>query len=480
MQSNPVTPLPHSSSNAEIHLRYVWTIAFIAALGGLLFGYDWVVIGGAKPFYEVYFHLTSEALVGWANSCALLGCFAGSLLAGPAADHFGRKRLLVLAALLFAISSIFTGWAYSFAAFIAWRITGGVAIGLASNVSPMYIAEISPAQCRGRLVSLNQFAIVIGIFAAQLANWRIAETVPGGIVLATSWNAQYGWRWMFTAVAIPAVLFLCSAPFIPESPRWLIARANSQTALDVLRRIGGQLYAKSELAAIQASLSAPHESAGWRELLSAHGRKLLAIGAALAVLQQWSGINILFNYAQEVYRSAGYGVSEILFNIVITGAINLIFTVVAMLLVDRSGRRKLMIFGCITIGASHLAASVAYRSHAKGPWVLVLTLCAIAFYAMSLAPVTWVLITEIFPNRMRASAVSVSVATLWVASFLLTYSFPLLNQAIGTSGAFLIYAAICFAGAAFVFTCVSETSGRSLEDSALSASAAFTSQTDIR
>ena len=458
---------PQPSTRVDLHLRYIWTVAFIAALGGLLFGYDWVVIGGAKPFYEAYFHLTSEALIGWANSCALLGCFAGSLFAGPAADRFGRKKLLVFSALLFALSSVFTGWAYNFTTFIAWRIAGGVAIGLASNVSPMYIAEISPALWRGRLVSLNQLAIVIGILAAQLANWRIAERIPIGsvqVVLATSWNAQYGWRWMFTAVAGPAVLFLCSAPFIPESPRWLIARSNQQAALDVLNRIGGYSYAQSEISVIQNSLTAPHESAGWRELLSAHGRKLLAIGAVLAVLQQWSGINILFNYAQEVYRSAGYGVSEILFNIVITGAINLFFTVIAMLLVDRFGRRRLMIFGCIAIGASHLAASAAYRSHAQGTWVLVLTLCAIAFYAMSLAPVTWILITEIFPNRMRASAVSVSVATLWVASFLLTYSFPLLNRAIGTSGAFLAYAGICFAGALFVLAAVPETKGRSLED----------------
>jgi MFS transporter, SP family, xylose:H+ symportor len=466
MQTSSSVLLLHPSAPEELHLRYLWTIAFIAALGGLLFGYDWVVIGGAKPFYEVYFHLTSEALIGWANSCALLGCFAGSLLAGPASDRFGRQKLLVLSALLFALSSILTGWAHSFDAFIAWRIIGGVAIGLASNVSPMYIAEISPAQWRGRLVSLNQLAIVIGILAAQLVNWRIAETLSAGsvqVVLATSWNAQFGWRWMFTAVSLPAVLFLCFALFIPESPRWLVARTNLNAALDVLNRIGGQQYARSELSVIQSSLVASSESTGWRDLLSGNGRKLLAIGAALAVLQQWSGINILFNYAQEVYRSAGYGISEILFNIVITGAINLVFTVVAMLLVDRFGRRKLMIFGCIAIGASHLAASAAYRSHAQGAWVLVLTLCAIAFYAMSLAPVTWVLITEIFPNRIRASAVSISVATLWVASFLLTYTFPLLNRAIGTSGAFLIYAAICFAGAVFVFAAVPETNGRPLE-----------------
>ncbi|HEY3706688.1 MAG TPA: sugar porter family MFS transporter [Terracidiphilus sp.] len=458
--------LPQSLDRTDLHLGYLWTIAFVAALGGLLFGYDWVVIGGAKPFYEVYFQLRSEALIGWANSCALLGCFAGSILAGPAADRFGRKKALVCCALLFAISSVLTGWAHTFSAFIVWRITGGVAIGLASNVSPMYIAEISPAEWRGRLVSLNQLAIVIGILAAQLANWRIAEIIPSdlhGQVLASSWNALFGWRWMFTAVAVPAILFLCSAPFIPESPRWLAARQKSDAALLVLRRIGGKGYAHSELQAIQASLAGSHERAGWRELLVSPGRKLLAIGAALAILQQWSGINILFNYAQEIYRSAGYGVSEILFNIVITGAINLVFTLVAMLLVDRFGRRRLMIFGCIAIGISHLAASLAYRAHMHGTWVLVLTLCAIASYAMSLAPVTWVLITEIFPNRMRASAVSVSIATLWVASFVLTYTFPLLNQSLGTSGTFFLYTLICFAGAVFVSFAVRETKGRSLD-----------------
>jgi len=441
-------------------------IAFIAALGGLLFGYDWVVIGGAKPFYEVYFHLTSESLIGWANSCALLGCFAGSLVAGPAADRFGRKKVLILSALLFALSSVLTGWAHSFSAFILWRIVGGTAIGLASNVSPMYIAEISPAQWRGRLVSLNQLAIVIGILAAQLVNWRIAKLASEGpldTVIAASWNAQYGWRWMFTAVAVPAVLFLCSAPFIPESPRWLVATAKTQAAQSVLNRIGGQSYSQSELSFIQKSLRDSHENSGWRELVHRPGRKLLAIGAALAILQQWSGINILFNYAQEVYRGAGYGVSEILFNIVITGAINLVFTLIAMLLVDRLGRRKLMIFGCVAIGIAHLAASEAYRLHAQGTWVLALTLCAIAFYAMSLAPVTWVLITEIYPNDIRASALSVTVATLWAASFLLTYTFPIVTGAVGMSGAFMFYSGICFAGALFVFREIAETSGRRLE-----------------
>lgn len=458
-------PAP-STSTADLRLGYLWSVAFVAALGGLLFGYDWVVIGGAKPFYEVYFHLTSEALVGWANSCALIGCFVGSLLAGTCSDRLGRRKVLILSALLFALSSILTGWAHSFAAFIAWRITGGVAIGLASNVSPMYIAEISPASWRGRLVSLNQLAIVIGILGAQIANWRIADKVPPGLhgaALAASWNVQYGWRWMFTAVAVPALLLLVTAPLIPESPRWLATQLKMEQARDVLRRVGGDRYAHAELDSIRKALAAPTDQARWTDLLASPGRSLILIGIALAVLQQGSGINILFNYAEEVYRSAGYGVNDILLNIVITGAINLVFTIVAMLLVDRFGRRSLMIFGCLAIGFSHLLASLAYHAHLQGISVLILTLCAIACYAMSLAPITWVLITEIFPNQMRASAVSISVAALWVASFALTYTFPLLNQALGTAGAFLIYAAICFLGAAFVFFWVPETKGRSLE-----------------
>ena len=442
-----ITP-PSSAGQAfegELRLGFIWMIAFVAAMGGLLFGYDWVVIGGAKPFYEAYFHLDSAKLIGWANSCALIGCFAGSLLAGRLSDRVGRKKVLVFSALLFAISSLLTGWAYSFAAFISWRIIGGVAIGLASNISPMYIAEISPAAWRGRLVSLNQLAIVIGILAAQVANWVIAERVPEHatqIMIAASWNAHYGWRWMFTAVAVPAAIFLLTAPFIPESPRWLAGRGDEVAARDVLARIGGQRYSDAELTSIRDSLNAPTERHDWRQLFSGKILKLLSIGIALAVLQQASGINVLFNYAEEVYRSAGYGVSDILFNIVVTGTINLIFTLVAMLFVDRLGRRPLMLIGCLGVAASHIAVGFAYRMGTPGIWVLGFTLCAIGCYAMTLAPVTWVLITEIFPNRVRASAVSVSVATLWVASFVLTYTFPLLNQRLGTGGTFFAYGTV--------------------------------------
>jgi len=272
-----------------------------------------------------------------------------------------------------------------------------------------------------------------------------------------------GWRWMFSAVAIPAIILLICVPLIPESPRWLMTRGRQQDAKAVLSRIGGPGYGDREVGAIAGSLAASPQD-GWRGLLSPQIRGLLLIGFLLAILQQFSGINIIFNYAEEVYRNAGYGVSDILFNIVITGAINLIFTLVAMGLVDRVGRRGLMIFGCFGIGLSHAAASYAYHLGAGGIGILALTLSAIGCYAMSLAPVTWVLISEIFPNRVRASAVSASVAVLWIASFVLTYTFPFLNAALGTAGTFLIYGAICLAGGVFVIVKVPETKGRSLED----------------
>ena len=221
---------------------YLWAITLVAAMGGLLFGYDWVVIGGARQFYEAYFHLTSEQMVGWANSCALVGCFAGSFAAGYAGERFGRRRVLIASAVLFAVSSGLTGWSYSFATFICWRIVGGTAIGLSSNISPLYIAEISPATIRGRLVSLNQFAIVVGILLAQIANWKIARPIPDHISQALflrTWNVQYGWRWMFCAVVVPALLFTMMSLFIPESPRWLLARGRSDAAYKVLSRVGG-------------------------------------------------------------------------------------------------------------------------------------------------------------------------------------------------------------------------------------------------
>jgi sugar porter (SP) family MFS transporter len=448
--------------------RYVWTISAVAALGGLLFGYDFVVIGGAKPFYESYFRLESQQLIGWANSCALLGCLLGSIVSGAMADRMGRKKLLIFSAVLFAVSSILTGWASTFDWFVVWRICGGVAIGVASNVSPVYIAEVSPAPWRGRMVSLNQLTIVLGILAAQIVNWLIARPVPDGATAAMihdSWNGQFGWRWMFTAVTGPSLVFLAGALFVPESPRWLIARGFKERGMRTLAAIGGAEYARFALSEIEETLKQDQRRASaWTTLQSRPVLKVLGIGVFLAVLQQWSGINVIFNYAEEIYRNAGYGVSAIMFNIVLTGAINVVFTLAALGFVDRFGRRLFMLLGCAGIGVSHVLMGLAYYFGLKGLPVLICTLFTLACFAMTLGPVTWVLISEIFPNRVRGAAVSIAVSALWIACFVLTYTFPILNGALGPAMTFWLYAAICFVGFVFVMASVPETKGLTLEE----------------
>jgi len=460
-----------AGSPVRLNTRYLWTISLVAAMGGLLFGYDWVVVGGAKPFFEKHFGLTSEALSGWANSCALIGCLLGSIVTGGLSDRFGRKRLLLAAALLFAVSSVLTGWAGTFTGFVVWRILGGVAIGMASNLSPMYIAEIAPAHLRGRLVAVNQLTIVIGILGAQIVNWLIAVKMdhPGADATAIeaarqSWNNALGWRWMFTAVTAPSLLFFVGSLFIPESPRWLVKNGKAEQARGILARIGGAAQAEAAVRDIESTIAADEvQRVRFTDLLEPKMLKILSVGVGLAVLQQWSGINSIFNYAEEIYRSAGYGISDIMFNIVITGAINLVFTLIAIGTVDRFGRRILMLIGCAGIGLSHLLIGIAYALGLKGLSILVFTLCALGCYGMSLAPICWVLISEIFPNRIRGAAISVAVSALWVACFILTFMFPILKGAVGMAKVFWLYSAICFAGFIFVYLRVPETKGMTLE-----------------
>ncbi len=466
MYISPIASNISPEVSARWNNKYIWAIAFVAALGGLLFGYDWVVIGGAKPFFEKYFGLQTSALVGWANSCALVGCLIGSLTCAGLSDWLGRKKMLLASAFLFAVSAVLTGWCHSFAAFVIWRILGGVAIGVASALSPMYIAEIAPAHMRGRLVALNQLTIVIGVLGAQIVNMLIARPVPPGATfefIRDSWNGQLGWRWMFTVVTLPSLIFFASALFIPESPRWLLEKGQVERAQQILLRVGGHQYAETEIKNSLALMSSNSTSPRIRDVLFPPTRKILLLGCTLAVLQQWSGINVIFNYAEEIYRAAGYGVSEILFNIVITGAINLVFTLIALWTVDRFGRRALMLVGCAGVCLSHILIGLAYRAHLTGPFVLIFTLAAIGCYAMSLAPVTWVLISEIFPNRVRGAAMSIAVSVLWVACLALTYFFPVVNARIGAADTFWLFAAISAAGFIFVKVYIPETKNRTLE-----------------
>lgn len=447
---------------------YLFAISMVSAMGGLLFGYDWVVIGGAKPFYERFFDITSSPnLQAWAMSSALIGCILGAVISGVVSDKYGRKKPLLLSAFLFTIASLGTGLASGYTVFIIFRIIGGIGIGLASALSPMYIAEVAPSHLRGKFVSLNQMTIVIGILAAQIINLIIAEKVPAGATdefIRTSWNGLTGWRWMFFACAAPSFLFLMLTFTLPESPRWLIKAGKPEDAYPTLFAIGGEEYARQEIINIYATLNEPGEKIDFKTLFQNKYKKVLLIGVVLAVFQQWCGINTVFNYAEEIFVAAGYGVSDMLFNIVITGSINLIFTLIAMFTVDKWGRKKLMILGSAGLALTYILLGSAFYFQLQGIAVLSLVVLGIGIYAMSLAPITWVILSEIFPNKVRGSAMAMASFMLWVACFVLTYTFPLLNSGMGAAGTFWIYAGICFIGLLFVLFKLPETKGKSLEE----------------
>lgn len=474
---NPMAIITNTTSGGDDSVApaahcggYLWLIAATAALGGLLFGYDWVVIGGAAPFYEKFFSLANASDKGWAQSCALIGCLVGALMSGGLSDRYGRKRLLFLSAVIFAVSSIGTGMAGSFDHFVIWRILGGVAIGLASNLSPMYIAEISPSAMRGRLVSLNQFTIVIGVLLAQLVNLVIAKQFPHwmGWVSAPdgllAWNEGSGWRWMFGVTAIPSVLFLLGMLIVPESPRWLVKKGQSDKAARILAKIGGEDYARHVLESIESTLeNDTGERVNFSALFERRTFKILLLGIGLAVFQQWCGINVIFNYAGEIFKSAGYSIDDTLENIAWTGSVNLVFTVVAMAVVDKIGRRPLLLIGAAGLAVIYALVGYCYHHSILGGPVLGLVLGAIGCYAATLAPVTWVVISEIFPNRIRGAAMSTSVFFLWLACFILTYTFPILNETFGAGNTFWTYAVICVGGLLLVFFGLPETKGKSLE-----------------
>jgi SP family sugar porter-like MFS transporter len=353
----------------------------------------------------------------------------------------------------------------TFDAFVLWRICGGLAIGLASSLSPMYIAEVSPAGMRGRLVCLNELTIVVGILMAQVTNWLIASHGSGDLLQR---NAAVGWRWMFGATAVPATVFLIGMFFVPESPRWLALRGRENEARRTLERLGGSDSAAIILAEIEESVQGAEHSASLpielKMLLGTKLRGVMLLGVGLAVLQQWCGINVIFNYAHDIFSAAGYGLSDILFNIVVTGITMLIFTFLAIATVDHNGRRVLMLGGCAGLAVIYVALGYFFRVHSRGMHMLALVVAALACYAMTLAPVTWVVLSEIFPSRVRGTAMAVATASLWAACFVLTYTFPLLNTSLGTAGTFWVYAGVCTVGFFGVWRWLPETKGKTLEE----------------
>lgn len=429
---------------------YIIGISFISALGGYLFGFDFAVISGALPFLRTEFALT-ELAEGFLTGSLALGCILGCLLAGRMADKYGRKPGLLLAAFVFAVSSIGMAMAHTLDFFIAMRFAAGVGVGMASLLSPMYIAEISPAAVRGRNVAINQLTIVLGILITNLVNYQLAD------------YGDEAWRWMFGLGAVPSAIFLLGVIWLPESPRWLIAVDRRDKAEAILKKIGKGDFAATTLQSIERSLPT-NKPVSYKAVFEKSVRPAVIVGITLAVFQQLCGINVVFNYTSTIFESVGADLDRQLFETVAIGVINLLFTLLAMWQVDRLGRRPLILAGSLLLATAYVILAILLQNGAGAGWVSVFVLVAIASYATSLAPVTWVLISEIFPNKIRGMATSIAVVSLWIAYFILVFTFPLLAKVLGTYGPFWLYAGICLLGFVFIKYKVKETKGKTLEE----------------
>jgi SP family xylose:H+ symportor-like MFS transporter len=442
---------------------YVARVCVVAALGGLLFGYDTGVIAGAIGFLETHFNLDPSFQKGWVAASALIGCTVGVSIAGLLSDFLGRKRTLIVAAILFFVSAVGTALPKNVTMFVIFRIIGGVGVGAASITSPMYIAEISPARIRGRMVSVNQFAIVTGFLVVYLVNYFIA--LQG----TEAWNIAYGWRWMFGSEALPAFLLLVLLFFVPESPRWLTKYGRHEKALAVLSRVGDPANAKRQLESIKDAIA--NESSSLIQLLRPGMRIVLVIGIVLAVLQQVTGINVFLYFGAEIFKKMGSGINAALLKEVIVGAVNLTFTVIAIWTVDRLGRKPLMLIGSAGMGICLAAMGCAgYLRQTTGMWLLIFILGYIACFALSVGPVTWVILSEIFPTRIRGRAMGVATVFLWLANYIVTQTFtmmdenPWLIEKFHRGFPFWVYGVFCVCLLGFVWRFVPETKGRTLEE----------------
>lgn len=441
--------------------QYVYFASFVAALGGLLFGYDTAVISGGIGFLKEFFSL-NPTQEGWAVSSALVGCMVGVAASGVLNDTVGRKKVLLLSAVLFTISAIGSALPKTFTEFVIYRMIGGLGVGAASMTSPLFIAEIAPPAMRGRLVSWNQLAIVFGMLVVYFVNYFIADP------LNQAWNVAYGWRWMFGSETLPAVLFFLLLFRVPESPRFLIKQGRREEGKKILASICGQAEAERQVSEIEAALK--QESGSLAEIFRPGLRKLLLVGVALAVLQQITGINVIIYYAPEIFKRLGSSTDVALLQTVIIGAFNLAFTIVAINSVDRFGRKPLMLIGAVGMGLSLLAFGVTAFLQISGAGLLIFVLTYISCFALSVGPVTWVILSEIFPTRIRGRVMSICTVALWAANYLISQTFPMLDAnefLISTfhhAFSFWLYALFCIALFWVVKLGVPETKGKTLEE----------------
>jgi sugar porter (SP) family MFS transporter len=431
---------------------YVYGITAVAAVSGLLFGFDTAVINGALVFLREQFRL-SDAHTEVAAGSLLLGCVFGSSAAGGLTDAWGRKKVLLAAALLFCLSSLGTALPRNLTQFVVARFVAGLAIGVSSVLAPMYIAEVSPAHIRGRLVTLNQMAIVTGILGAYFVNWCLSGL------------GAESWRWMFASAAVPSLVFFVALLRIPESPRWLVRRGREQQAFGILTRISGEMAAREEVLAIGSSLA--QESGSFRELLTQELRRPLCIAIALAVLSQVTGINTVIYYGSILLKehagrtsaSSAIGANAII------GLTNFLCTILATLVIDRVGRKVLLLFGSAGMGVSLAMLAMAFRiSPPPANLIVILVLAYVAFFAVSLGPGTWVYLAELFPTAVRGRAMSLATLSLWLACLAVTLSFLTLVRILSTAGAFSVYGGLCFITFGFVWFWLPETKGLSLEE----------------
>jgi len=426
-----------------------------------LFGYDTGVINGAIGPLKVHFDL-DEVQEGWAMGSALLGCALGAAGAGALSDRFGRKQVLILAAILFFVSAAGTALPRTISEFIVFRILAGLAIGAASISSPLYIAEITPARIRGRMVSVNQFAIVGGILVVFFVNYFIS--LQGDEL----WIQRHGWRWMFASGIVPALVLLVLLFFVPESPRWLMKKGRTEEALGILIRVDGAVYARAELAEIRGALA--RETGSLKRMVHPGMKRVLGIGIALAVLQQVTGINVFLYFGTEIFKKMGSQTNAALLQTVVVGAVNLSFTVVAIWTVDRVGRRPLMMIGSTGMGICLAAMGLAAYAETTGVWILAFILGYIAFFALSVGPVTWVILSEIFPTPVRGRAMALSTVCLWVANYVVSQTFPMMDangwlvRTFHRGFPFWLYGVFCAVLFAFIWVSVPETKGKTLEE----------------